>query len=347
VITLLNTFGVRVVALTNNTGVLFELLGLFVFAIILALFHNNQGVGVVFDTGGATFNASNFLVAMFMGLFVIYGFDTASTLAEETNDPRRVAPRAVLGSIASAFIIGFVFLWAMLMAVPGSLDKVVKAGGISPPEIIQANLSKALATGYLLVVSFAIFVCCLAIQASTIRLAYSMARDRQLPASKPLSTVHPTTGTPVGACIAVAILAAIFFLKYAGVAYIAIAASGMIYLSYILANLAILGARRRGYFARREVPFQLGGWGMVVNILALVWGGAMMINFLWHRVATNPKPNETAGVLDFNIDFLNKIPILWSVLGAVLILGALYYGARSSKIPSPVRSADEAEAAVG
>ena len=67
VITLLNIFGVRVVAIINNTGVLFELLGLFVFAIILALFHNNQGVGVVFDTGGATFNASNFLVAFIVG----------------------------------------------------------------------------------------------------------------------------------------------------------------------------------------------------------------------------------------------------------------------------------------
>src|SRR3954466_1322436 len=281
VITLLNTFGVRIVALVNNTGVLFELLGLFVFAIILALFHNNQGVGVVFDTGGADFNGSNFLVAMFMGLFVIYGFDTASTLAEETNDPRRVAPRAVLGSIAAAFVIGFVFLWAMLMAVPGSLDKVVKAGGISPPEIIQANLSKALATGYLLVVSFAIFVCCLAIQASTIRLAYSMARDTQLPGSKVLSTGHPKTGTPVGACILVALMAGLFFLKYAGVAFIAIAASGMIYLSYLLANIAILQARRRGFF-EKNMGFSLGRWGMLVNILALVWGGSMLVNFMWH-----------------------------------------------------------------
>src|SRR5919199_3173962 len=92
VITLLNIFGVRAVALINNTGVLFELLGLFVFAIILALFNDNQGVGVVFHTGGPNFNAANFLVAMFMGLFVIYGFDTASTLAEETRDPRRAAP---------------------------------------------------------------------------------------------------------------------------------------------------------------------------------------------------------------------------------------------------------------
>ena len=55
---------------------------------------------------------------------------------------------------------------------------------------------------------------------------------------------------------------------------------------------------------------------------------------------------RTDGVLDFNIAFLNKIPILWSVLGAVLILGAIYYGARSSKIPSPVRSAEAAESAV-
>jgi amino acid transporter len=333
VITLMNIFGVRVVAMINNTGVLFELLGLFVFAIILALFHNNQGVGVVFHTGGPAFNPANFLVAMFMGLFVIYGFDTASTLAEETNEPRKAAPRAVLGSIAAAFVIGFVFLWAMLMAIPGDLSKVVADGGISPPDIIQANLSNALATGYLFVVSFAIFVCCLAIQASTIRLAYGMARDRQLPGSSVLQTVNERTGTPVGACIVVGLMAALFLLKYAGVAYIAIAASGMIYLSYILANLAILRARRRG-FPRTPGAFALGRWGMLVNVLALVWGGAMLINFAWHRVATNPKASETAGLLSFP-GFLNDIPILWLVLGFVLVIGGLYYAARRHEIPEP------------
>src|SRR3954465_14049283 len=333
VITLLNIFGVRVVALINNTGVLFELLGLFVFAIILALFHNNQGVDVVFHTGGPAFSAANFLVAMFMGLFVIYGFDTASTLAEETNNPRRAAPRAVLGSIGAAFIIGFVFLWAMVMAIPGSLSKVVAAGGISPPEIIEANLSKALATGYLFVVTFAIFVCCLAIQASTIRLAYSMARDRQLPGSKVLSTVQPRTGSPAAACVVVALMAALFLLKYAGVAYIAIAASGMIYLSYILANVCILRARRRGW-PKTEGKFSLGRWGMLVNVLAIGWGGAMLINFAWHRVATNPKASETAGLLSFP-GFLNDIPILWLVLGFVLILGGAYYAARRHEIPEP------------
>jgi len=228
VITMLNIFGVRLVALINNTGVLFEILGLFVFAIILALFNHHQSVGVVFHTGGPSFNASNFLVAMFMGLFVIYGFDTASTLAEESHEPRKKAPQAVLASIAAAGVIGGVFIYAMLLATPGSMSSVIKAGGISPAAIIDANLSNALSVAYLLVVSVAIFVCCLSIQASTIRLGYGMSRDRQLPFSGAISRVNQRTGTPIGACIMVALMAAIFLLKYAGVAYIAIAATGMI-----------------------------------------------------------------------------------------------------------------------
>ena len=37
-----------------------------------------------------------FLAAAVMASYVMYGFDTAGTLAEETNDPRRRAPRAIL-----------------------------------------------------------------------------------------------------------------------------------------------------------------------------------------------------------------------------------------------------------
>jgi amino acid transporter len=335
VITLLNIFGVRLVALINNTGVLFEILGLFVFAIILALFNNHQGVGVVFHTGGPTFNASNFLVAMFMGLFVIYGFDTASTLAEESHEPRKKAPRAVLASIATAGVIGGVFIWAMLMAVPGSMSKVVAGGGISPPDIIDANLSNALSVGYLLVVSIAIFVCCLSIQASTIRLAFGMSRDRQLPFSNAWSQVNGTTGTPVGACILVALMAAIFLLKYAGVGFIAIAATGMIYLSYLFATCAIMRMRLRGW-PHEKGDFSLGRWGILVNALAILWGLSMLVNFAWHRVATNPKASEIDNLDFWGSHFLNSIPILWLILGAVLLVGSAYYWIRRARIPTPV-----------
>ncbi len=70
VITVLNIYGVRLVAIINNTGVLFEILGMFVFALILMAFHNHQGFGVVTNTGGlhiSFLGGSNaFLVAMFM-----------------------------------------------------------------------------------------------------------------------------------------------------------------------------------------------------------------------------------------------------------------------------------------
>jgi len=322
VITVLNIYGVKLVAIINNTGVLFEILGMFVFALVLLAFHNHQGFKVVTDSAGIPVNGSTFLAAMFMSLFVIYGFDTASTLAEETRDPRRNAPKAVLYSVIGAFIIGGVFLLGTLVAIP-NLGTAIKDGW-GPAQIIEANFPTAFATLYLFVVSAAIFVCCLSILAATIRLAFGMARDNQLPFSGVLAKVSPNLHTPIWTCIVVALISAVPFLKYAGVGIIAIAATGMIYLSYFLCNMVILRARARGW-PRTSAPFRLGRWGMVVNILGLVYGGAMLINFAWPRAASNPKPNQTNGLLTFGLSFLNGIPILWTVAIFIALIGALYY----------------------
>src|SRR6266851_2683485 len=146
VITVLNIYGVRLVAIINNTGVLFEILGMFVFALILMAFHNHQGFHVVTNSAGFHVGPSSFLAAMFMSLFVIYGFDTASTLAEETRDPRRAAPKAVLFSVIGAFIIGGVFLLGTLVAIP-NMGAAVK-GAFGPAAIIEANFSTGFATVY-------------------------------------------------------------------------------------------------------------------------------------------------------------------------------------------------------
>ena len=305
---------------------LFEILGMFVFAIVLMAFHNHQGFHVVTNSGGLHVGANTFLIAMFMSLFVIYGFDTASTLAEETRDPRRAAPKAVLFSIIGAFIIGGVFLLGVLMAIPNLHTAITGNGGFgwSPANVIEANFSSSFATIYLLVVSAAIFVCCLSIMAATIRLSFGMARDNQLPFSKPLARVSPTLHTPVWTCIAVAILAAIPFLQYSGAGIIAIAATAMIYLSYFLGNLAILRARLRGW-PKTEAPFKLHRWGLVVNIIGLLYGGAMLVNFAWPRVQSNPTPKQDGLLLNFHIGFLNGIPILWTVLIFLLLVGGIYY----------------------
>jgi amino acid transporter len=214
VVTLLNVYGVKAVALINNVGVLFEILGMVVFAFVMALFHNHQGVGVIVHSGTTNVTTSTFLLAMFMSLFVIYGFDTAATLAEETRNPRKEAPKAILYSIVGAFVIGGIFIWATLMAVP-NLNGGIK-GAFSPAAVIDANFSNAFATTYLVVVSIAIFICLLSIQANVMRLCFGMARDEQLPASRYLRTVSPKLHTPWVACLVVTLLAAIPLAQYAG-----------------------------------------------------------------------------------------------------------------------------------
>src|SRR2546430_1675122 len=220
-ITVLNIFGVRLVAIINNTGVLFEILGMVVFAFVLALFHHHQSGAVIFHTGGTNLTTGTFLVAMFMSLYVIYGFDTASTLAEETRNPRTEAPKAVIASVIGAFVIGAVFLYAMLLGIP-DLKTAISAGW-GPADIIDANFGNAFSTVFLLVVAAAIFVCCLSIMTSTIRLCFGMARDDRLPGAKLLSTVHPRLHTPIGSGVAGGLLARVPMIQFAGAGIGAIA----------------------------------------------------------------------------------------------------------------------------
>jgi len=321
-ITVLNIFGVRLVAVINNTGVLFEILGMVVFAFILALFHHHQSGAVIFHTGGTSLTTGTFLVAMFMSLYVIYGFDTASTLAEETRNPRVEAPKAVLASVIGAFVIGAVFLFACLLAIPNLGDAI--KGGFGPANIIDANFGNAFSTVFLLVVSAAIFVCCLSIQTSTIRLCFGMSRDDRLPGSRVLSKVHHTLHTPIGSCIAIAILAFIPMLQFAGAGIVAIAATGMIYLSYLLGNFALLRARLRGW-PKSPAPFSLGRWGLPLTLLGLAWGGGMLVNFAWPRAASNPTPAQTGLALNFHWHWLNERPVLWTVAIVVVLVGAVYF----------------------
>jgi amino acid transporter len=345
--TILNIFGVRLVALINNTGVVFEILGMVVFALILLIFYHHQPASVVFDSSylGTNNQVGVFLAAMFMSLFVIYGFDTASTLAEETKNPRVEAPKAVLGSVVGAFIIGTVFLLALIIAIPDMKKFVAGAGAVpatitSPADVLNAVLPTWMANVYLVVVLAAIYVCCLAIQTSTIRLAFGMARDGKLPLSRFYNKVSPTLHTPVITCLVVGGLAALPFIYYAGAGLIAIVATGMIYLSYLLGNIAILLARLRGW-PTQSAPFKLGGWGMIINLLGLAWGASMLVNFLWPRPASNPSVNTVLLPGGASLGgFGDSVPIFELVVALIVVIGAIYYVvAQRGKTDQVVRAA--------
>jgi amino acid transporter len=204
--------------------------------------------------------------------------------------------------------------------------------------IIESNFPGWAANVYLFVVFAAIYVCCLAIQTSTIRLAFGMGRDGKLPLAKYYNNVNSALHTPVGTCIVVGVLAGLPLIYYVGAGTIAIGATGMIYLSYILGNIAILIARLNGW-PKDSAPFKLGQWGTIVNILGLIWGIAMEINFLWPRNASVGGQNPPLSALP-NLTIsgpLGSIPVFEATLGLILIVGAIYYVIAQRNAPNTVQ----------
>jgi hypothetical protein len=51
----------------------------------------------------------------------------------------------------------------------------------------------------------------------------------------------------------------------------------------------------------------------------------MLVNMAWPRAATNPRPATEAPALDFHWHWLNSQPVLWTVLGVIAVVGAVYY----------------------
>jgi amino acid transporter len=380
--TVINVVGVRLLAVINNVGVAAEILGMAVFALLLLFFANHQSPAILFDTsytsGLANGNYSAvFLVGMFMALFVVYGFDTAGTFGEETVDASRQAPRGVVSAIWLSGAVGAIFLLAVTLSFK-DIGAAIKAGqefGFPIANTIKENLTAGLLGSftmgdlYLVVILIAVYVCTLAIQGATVRLMFSMGRDRRLPFGGTWGHVNSTFRTPANAALAVGVLGAIPLIVTGatGSIYLAIAATGMIYISYFLCNIGVLQARRRGW-PHKGAWFSLGSWGTILNILALVWGGLMVINIgLWtnplfgdfgndlRNTWSNPFINtflslgKTADGKPNVLTGLPEIPIFETLVAVVVIAGAIYYIATRQTAREDVVGVDPAtgEALIG
>lgn len=326
--TILNIAGVRVLSIINNVGVVAEIAGMLVFAVILLIVGHHQPASVFLNPAGTQHTPGAgagyvgvFMLAMFMSLFVIYGFDTAGSLGEETRNPSREAPRGLLSALLLSFVAGFIFLAAAILAIH-NLPKIMASG--SPlPDIIKGALGSGWGNLYLAVVSIAIFVCLLSIQAAAIRLVFSMSRDRRLPLSSVWSRVHPSLATPIFAALITGAIGALPLIVSQQIGVIAAGATGLIYLSYWLTNLVLFLARRRGW-PERSAPFGLGRWGLPINALALVWGGSMLINFGWFRPATNPPLSAAVtGVASWPV--IGGFPMFELSILLLLVVGGGYY----------------------
>jgi amino acid transporter len=350
--TAINAFGVRLLAIINNIGVATEILGMLVFALILLFFANHQSPSILFDSHGLESAANGnvfaiFLIGAFIALFVVYGFDTAGTFGEETIDASRQAPRGILSAIWLSGIVGAIFLLAIILSFK-DIDAAIAEGqafGFPIATTLRDNLAAEIFAGitfgelYLFVILASVFVCTLAIQGATTRLMFSMGRDRRLPFGGVWAHVSPTFKTPSYAAIAVGVLAAVPIVLTGplGAATLAIAATGMIYLSYFLANLGVLAARQRGW-PQRKAFFSLGNWGTIINVVALIYGGLMIVNIgLWVapnlfgdfgtdlRALSNPFINTFLSWGGEVLSGLPAIPVFETLVGLVIVVGAIYF----------------------
>ena len=208
--TVINALGVKLMASINSTGVFIELIAAVVLIILLAA-NITRGPDVLFETNGTGEGTTGgyfgaFLAASLASAYVMYGFDTAASLGEETKDPRRTAPLAILRAVIASFILGGLILLFAIMSVSSiNAPEIAEFGGLQ--YIILDVLGDTIGKIFLWCVVIAVTVCCLAVHTATIRMAFAMARDNNLPGGERIATINPKTKTPIVPAVVTGLLA--------------------------------------------------------------------------------------------------------------------------------------------
>jgi urea carboxylase system permease len=336
--TIINMLGVKIMARVNNFGVLAELIGSTILVILL-LFHIHRGPQVIVHNLGlgkghpwGYFGA--FIVGGIMSAYVMYGFDTAGTLAEETNDPRRAAPPAIYRALIAAGIIGGALLLLSMMDVKSVTDSNIGLLGL--PYVVKQALGNTVGNVFLIDSALAITVCTLAIETACIRLLFAMARDGRLPFGNAIARVSGRRKVPivpalVTGFITLGILALNIANQSAFVALTGVAII-MFYLCYLGITGPMLLRRLRGTWPTPEHGdyFSLGRWGTLVNLAAVLYGAVVAFNIAWPRAAVYGKPwYFRFGAYEF--------------IGATIVLGAIWYFSVYAKKPISVIESHRAD----
>jgi amino acid transporter len=219
--------------------------------------------------------------------------------------------------IASFVLGGLIILFAMMAVGNINAPEIGEFGGLQ--YIILDVFGDTVGKIFLICVVIAVTVCCLAVHTATIRMAFAMARDNNLPAGERVATVHPKTKTPIVPAVISGVLAILILVVNIGndQIFTVITSIGiiMIYIAYLLVTVPMLLKRLRGQWPPKQADgrrfFTLGKWGLPINLLAVGWGAFMAINLAWPRK-----------------DVYNATePFHWYLqYGAILFIGIVFFG---------------------
>lgn len=262
----------RVTTRVNNAAVATEIIGivgltvlLLIVAAIRSLGHwsNLTSPGTVPPNTYYTW-LGPFMLATLLGAYTIVGFESASNLAEETHEPHKVVPKAMIRAVLLSGIVGFFFLIILAYAT----DKGAYSSAAPVAYIVNSVLGGVVQKIFLVFVCVSIFACGMVIMVTNGRLIYSMARDRRLPAHRFLSHVPRATGGPSWATVLAAVLGgAIVLVLLSSTSALATLFTA----STIMPALIYAGTVLLYVFTRRKGTRTFGAFEWPIIAGALIW----------------------------------------------------------------------------
>jgi len=267
----------------NNGFVTLELIGIVALIVLLGVvsavrgglnLENLASKGAVAPEGFWSFGdltaAGPWMLGFLLGAFTIVGFESAANLAEETHDPERVVPRAMVQAVVASGVLGFLFLVAVTVA---AADPVALADSATPiADVIHSTLGSAVATLLLLFVVLAIFACGLVIMITGVRLIWAMSRDERFPGWQQWNQISPRFHTPFKAALLYLVLAELILavFSHSETALYTLFSAATLLPAVLYAAAVVLYLVKRKSLPRNG-KFDLGRWEAPILVVAVVW----------------------------------------------------------------------------
>ena len=194
-ITIINLIGISESVVVNVVMTFIEVSGLIIVVIIgiIALVTRVGSPGVLLQFSAEGSPVIAVLAGVSLAFFAMTGFENAANVAEETINPERAFPRALIGGMLTAGVVYVLVSISAALAVP--MDTLA---GNTLLEVIRADLFFIPAT--IMLVVFAV-IAMIAISNTTLvtvvaqaRVLYGMARQDVVPSV--FAKIHPTRRSP-------------------------------------------------------------------------------------------------------------------------------------------------------
>ncbi|MDN4609515.1 APC family permease [Arthrobacter burdickii] len=221
------------------------------------------------DFGGLS-DVGPFPLAFLLGAFTIVGFESAANLAEETKDPARVIPKAMIQAVLSLGVLGMLFLIAITALAGDTAELAASATPVA--AVITSVLGPVVGKILLVLVVVSIFSCGLVITLSGTRLVWAMSRDERFPGWQLLRKVNASRGTPVASSVFVFVVTQVIlaiFAQSSDALFVLFSAATLLPAMIYAGTILMYAVKRRSLPASQG--FSLGKWEIPVLVLAAVW----------------------------------------------------------------------------